>query len=176
MLELKQCGLQIKLECFVLETILACLLSGLDYFPGVHSRRWNGDSEDDQGRNEKILKIMENESNRNVYLISRFSLCNTDEELFKTFVKNTFHLSKEIRGNNGFGYDSILIPDPTYLITSIKGKTDKISDTRIEDIFLKSFDRNITIAELTQEEKNAINNRGRIAREIAEFLEGEMNG
>ena len=93
-----------------------------------------GDFSDDKGRNEKILKLMEDESNRRVYLTSRFSLCNEDGELFKTVVKNPFYLAHEIHGEHGFGYDPILIPDPRNLIENIRGKTTKISEERLAEI------------------------------------------
>ena len=139
-------------------------MNGCDYFPGVHSRRWSGAPEDDKSRNEKILELMEDEANRNVYLISRFSLVGEDGEIFKTSVKNIFELAYKIQGENGFGYDAILRPSIASILNAYEnGRISKYQRDMI-------IDNNSTIAELTQQEKNAINNRGRIAREVYDFL------
>jgi len=138
-------------------------IEALDYFPGVHSRRWSGSDDDDLGRDKQIINLMKDEENRNVYLISRFSLVDeTGDEICKTYIKNKFEISYEIKGNNGFGYDPILIPSKDAINSAIG-----ISDLRKEEI----ISNQLTIACLTQDEKNAINNRGRIASDIKKALD-----
>lgn len=141
-------------------------ISALDGFPGVHSRRWSGAENDDAGRNERILNLMKDEPDRDVYLISRFSLVNPNgEEIYKTVVKNKFTVSFSEVGKAGFGYDSILIPDLMNVMNS------NLPYERKFDIACNKR----TIAELTQDEKNAINNRGRIAKEIKKVIPDETN-
>lgn len=143
-------------------------ISGLDYFPGVHSRRWSGLSEDDLGRNKRILELMENNLEREAILASRFSLCNTTGEIFRTVVKNKFTLANKIHGDYGFGYDSLLIPSEVNIINA--RLVGRLTESRANEI----IEKELTIGELKQEEKNAINDRGRIAKEIAKFLGGYL--
>ena len=70
-------------------------VDALDFWPGVHSRRWYGNEKDDTGRNEKLLELMKNEDNRTVYLISRFALVDREKNiLFTDVVRNEFILAK----------------------------------------------------------------------------------
>lgn len=142
----------------------------LDYFPGVHSRRWSFEETDDAKRNAMILNLMENETDRRVYLISRFSLVDCDgNEIFKTVVKNKFNLAYDIFGKRGFGYDPILIPDVELIDDECKERLDL--DERGFDELIMGFQLgDTTIGCLPQHMKNAINNRGKIAKEIKEVL------
>lgn len=134
----------------------------LDYFPGVHSRRWSGIDSDDHGRNQRILELMKNEKkNRAAFLISRFSLCDSNgNEIFRTAVKNTFFIAYTERGEHGFGYDNILIPSSDKVQDAVdEGRLELKDEERRLDMVLGKF----TIGEMNQIEKNAINNRGKIA-------------
>ena len=143
-------------------------ISALDGFPGVHSRRWSGKPEDDRGRNEKILKLMKNEANRSVELTSRFSLVDGTGEVYKIGVTNYFDLAEEINDANGFGYDGLLIPRENAVIKAYK-------EGRLNgDFLLKFLKKNIVIGEMTQLEKNAINNRGRIASYIGNHIRANI--
>jgi XTP/dITP diphosphohydrolase len=145
-------------------------IEALDYMPGVHSRRWFGEENDDHGRNQKILDLMKNETNRTAYLISRFALVNADGVLIKTSVKNHFLIAYSERGKKGFGYDNILIP-------TVDSEEDSmwknlwehgLSDDDVMAVFNDGdFDfLETTIGQMTQEQKNLITFRGRIAEEI----------
>lgn len=145
-------------------------ITALDYFPGAHSRRWSFDEVDDSSRNKAILEMMKDEEDRSVYLISRFSLVDEDgNEIYKTCVKNEFNVTYEIIGNNGFGYDAILSP-AYYLVHDAytSGRLELGSEGFDAATVLNGFK---SVASLTQEQKNAINNRGRIAGEIKSILE-----
>lgn len=144
-------------------------IDALDWFPGVYSRRWYGTPADDIGRCAKILELMEGEKNRTVYLVSRFIL--TDENgnrIFSTAVRNQFKLAEKIEGNHGFGYDRILIPIWSNVFKA--AEEGRISLERAKEI----AESNSSIGMLSQEEKNAINNRGRIALEIRNFLDSRF--
>lgn len=143
----------------------------LSYFPGVHSRRWYGAPEDDDSRNEKLLELMENETDRTTYLISQFVLVNYDGDIVDCeTVSNEFSLAYEINGNKGFGYDKVLIPSENMLKNLVM---DGRNTLPLFDVF--DFEKT-TIGEMNQEQKNAITYRGRIARKIKEKLEGLENG
>lgn len=137
-------------------------IESLDWFPGVHSRRWSGSEEDDIGRNERILRILGDEANRTAYLVSRFSLSDPEgNEVYRTVVKNVFTVSDKIRGEAGFGYDSILLPGDAAI------KASSLPEDRKKEL----LELHPTVAELSQDEKNAINNRGRIALEIKSYFD-----
>lgn len=142
----------------------------LDYFPGVHSRRWSFDEKDDKSRNKMLLELMENEYDRRVYLISRFSLVDpSGNEIFKTVVKNKFNLAYDIFGEYGFGYDPILIPDASLIDKECKERLN-LSEKEFDELIMGFQLGDTTIGCLDQYEKNAINNRGRIAEEISSAL------
>jgi len=142
----------------------------LDYFPGVHSRRWSGTEGDDTSRNKKIISLMENEKDRLVYLISRFALVSPDGTLIGEYViKNPFDVANCVKGEHGFGYDPILCPRDEAIIKAILNG--KIPCERGKEIIANRY----SIGELTQEEKNAINNRGAIAEEVLGSLNGYKN-
>jgi len=53
-----------------------------------------GNEKDDIGRNEKLLELMQNEKNRKVFLISRFSLVDKAGTVIgEDVVKNEFFLA-----------------------------------------------------------------------------------
>ena len=142
--------------------------TSLGYAPGVNSRRWFGNPADDKGRNRKLLELMEEykgDDEREAFLISHFTLVDKDgRKLFTTFVKNRFIIADEIHDDHGFGYDAILIPDKNLVAVAVA--ENRIKPERAVEIIQKR----LTIGQLSQEEKNAINDRGRIAKEIKKYL------
>ena len=80
-------------------------IESLDDFPGVYSSyffRTVG--------NQGILKLLENESNRNAEYRA-YSILYRDGVYFRALGKCLGSISTEIKGSNGFGYDPIFIPD-----------------------------------------------------------------
>ena len=164
-------------------------IEALDYFPGVHSRRWFADADDDEARNKKILEMLSeypDSNDRTAYLISRFSVVDPDgNELAKDVVKNEYFISDKESGINGFGYDRILIPSDTMwdnmfndnLNYEFSGNYDFSMTTEYSgDALFSGIDLNIeypVIADLTQEQKNAVTYRGRIAKRISKKLKSE---
>lgn len=150
----------------LLEMTAGVFIESLDYMPGVHSRRWYGDETDDHGRNQKILELLKNETeNRKAYLISRFSLVNHDGDVIaKENVKNLFIIANEEHGKFGFGYDTILIPSLDMVADAYNRDNIKAGE------IFETLSINSTIGEMTQDEKNFITYRGRIAKEIANIL------
>ena len=92
--------------------------------------------------NEGILKLMENEDEREARYLSAVAFRDGDTTLtFKGEVKGW--ISREERGNAGFGFDPIFIPEE--------------GDGR-------------TFAEMSTEEKAKISHRGRAFRKLAEWI------
>lgn len=77
--------------------------------PGVLSKRFAGTNANSNDNIKKLLKLMENKSNRKARFVTVFSL------IIDGKIKNfegicNGHIAKEKKGNKGFGYDSIFIP------------------------------------------------------------------
>ena len=116
------------------------VVDALDGAPGVYSARYAGTGKEADNV-AKALKELEGKTNRKAYFISIFCLIlNGKEYFFEGKVNGT--ISTEIRGEDGFGYDPIFIPDG----------------------YSKSF------AQMTAEEKNNISHRGLAVKKLSDFL------
>jgi XTP/dITP diphosphohydrolase len=116
-------------------------VEALNGLPGVHSARFAGESKDSLANIEKVLSLLEGKENRKARFRTVIALIfNNEEYLFEGNVTGT--LINEKRGNRGFGYDPIFIPE---------GKTQ-------------------TFAEMTLSEKNKISHRSRAFKKLTEFL------
>jgi XTP/dITP diphosphohydrolase len=116
-------------------------VEALNGLPGVHSARFAGESKDSLANIEKVLSLLEGKENRKARFRTVIALIFKNEEyLFEDSVSGT--LINEKRGNEGFGYDPIFIPE---------GKTQ-------------------TFAEMTLSEKNKISHRARAFEKLREFL------
>jgi XTP/dITP diphosphohydrolase len=114
------------------------VLNGL---PGVHSARFAGDSKDSSANIDKVLDLLDGTENRKARFRTVIALIfNKKEYLFEGIVNGT--IIRERRGNEGFGYDPVFIPE---------GKT-------------------TTYAEMEFEDKNRISHRARAFEKLLEFL------
>ena len=114
----------------------------LDGEPGVYSARYAGVHGKHEANMDKVLKSMEGVSNRTARFRTVISLMWADiEHFFEGTVEGTIRNKRS--GTGGFGYDPIFQPD--------------------------GFD--ITFAEMTMDEKNAISHRARAMVGLMEFLE-----
>jgi len=102
------------------------ILNGL---PGIHSARF-ADINNDKANREKLLSLLKNETNRKAKFHTFIAYYNGQETLFFEGECKGNIIHNE-RGNNGFGYDPIFVPDGY----------------------------NKTFAELTENEKNKISHR-----------------
>jgi XTP/dITP diphosphohydrolase len=109
--------------------------------PGVHSARFAGENKDSDANINKLLSLLENETNRNARFRTVIALISDGKEyLFEGIVTGT--IIKERRGNHGFGYDPVFIPE---------GKS-------------------VTFAEMDLDEKNMISHRARAFEKLKLFL------
>jgi len=116
-------------------------VEALNGLPGVHSARFAGESKDSSANIEKVLSLLTGKENRKARFRTVIALIFKNEEyLFEGVVSGT--LINEKRGNEGFGYDPIFIPE---------GKTR-------------------TFAEMTLSEKNKISHRAKAFKKLKEFL------
>jgi XTP/dITP diphosphohydrolase len=119
----------------------------LDGQPGVRSARFAGEDATDEQNLRLLLERLASERDRRVEYVCAIALVSPEgeERIFEGRCSGA--AIAESRGEGGFGYDPIVVPD--------------------------DLDDGRTMAELTQTEKDAISHRGRAARELVAWLEGE---
>lgn len=121
-------------------------VDALDGAPGVFSARYCGAHGDDDANNAKVLAELEGVPD--VKRTARFvcALAFVDEDGTETTAFGTIEgrIAHGLSGEGGFGYDPMFLPD--------------------------EFGGAKTLAEVTQEEKNAISHRGNALRALKEKL------
>ena len=111
--------------------------------PGIYSARYTGNHDDsDEMRNLLVLKNMEGKENRGAAFVSAVCCVFPDGREITVRGECRGAIGFEQKGTNGFGYDSIFIPE--------------------------GYD--CMMAELSSEEKNAISHRGKAFRLLLEEL------
>lgn len=95
-------------NCFGDDTGLE--VEALNGAPGVFSARYAGDAHNSEANMLKLLKEMDGKENRNAQFRTVISLILDNKEyLFEGVIKG--RIATEKKGENGFGYDPIFIPD-----------------------------------------------------------------
>lgn len=122
------------------------IVDALGGAPGVYSSRYCGTDGDDAGNNAKLLTELSDVASEERSARFACSLVFIDEDGSETvaegFVEGSIGFEK--RGQNGFGYDPLFFPD--------------------------EYQGEKTMAELSQDEKNAISHRGSALRELKKIL------
>lgn len=96
------------LDCFADDTGLE--VETLGGAPGVYSARYAGDECDSEANMQKLLENLTGKSNRNAQFRTVIALIVKGEEmLFNGIVKGT--IATEKKGDSGFGYDPVFIPE-----------------------------------------------------------------
>ena len=109
--------------------------------PGVRSARYATDGHDDEANKKLLLQRLEGAECRNAQFRTAIALILDGEEyLFEGIVRG--HIACEEHGDGGFGYDPLFVPEGYEL----------------------------SFAEMSADEKNAISHRGRAVRALAAFL------
>lgn len=90
--------------------------SGLEVFslngaPGVYSARFAGENATDEENNEKLLRLLEDKSDRSARFVSVISLAFPDGSIIAARGECTGRIIREPRGDGGFGYDPLFVPD-----------------------------------------------------------------
>lgn len=126
-------------DCFADDTGL--MVDALGGAPGVYSARYAGEHCSPADNVAKMLREMKGETNRKAHFATVIALvADGSERTFEGRVDGS--ISESPRGDSGFGYDPIFIPDES-------GKC---------------------FAEMTSEDKNSISHRGRAMRKLRDFL------
>ena len=110
--------------------------------PGVRSARYATDGHDDEANKRLLLERLQGEENRAAQFRTAVALILGGKEyLFEGIVRGDIAI--EQHGEGGFGYDPLFFPEGG----------------------------DLTFAQMSSEEKNAISHRGRAVRKLAEFLQ-----
>ena len=119
-------------------------VEALDNAPGIYSSRY---AENDPARITRILKELECKDNRRARFVCVISIA-FNKEIVGSFRGEVYGTIIDApRGENGFGYDPIFMPD--------------------------GFDK--TFGEMSDEEKNKISHRANAIEKVIEFVEDEMS-
>lgn len=120
-------------------------VTALNMEPGVYSARYAGEEGNSEKNMDKLLLNLAGSNDRSARFRTVIALIIDDvEHLFEGIVNG--RIANERSGSEGFGYDPIFIPDGY----------------------------EITFAEMSSEDKNAISHRGRAVRAMAEFLKDRL--
>ena len=131
------------LDCFADDTGLE--VEALNGAPGIYSARYaGGEGHDSEANMKKLLTEMAGKTNRNAQFRTAICLIEKgNKHLFEGIVKGRIIEAK--RGNSGFGYDPVFIPEGY----------------------------NETFAEMGNAEKNKISHRARAVAALCEYLQNE---
>ncbi len=127
-------------DCFADDTGLE--VEALGGEPGIYSARYAGEPSDSAKNRQKLLERLHGMQNRKARFRTVIALIMEGEtHLFEGIVTGQILASE--RGESGFGYDRLFVPDGS----------------------------NKTFAEMNATEKNAISHRGRALQKMKEFLQ-----
>ncbi|WP_321478825.1 non-canonical purine NTP diphosphatase [uncultured Bacteroides sp.] len=128
-----------QLNCFGDDSGLE--IEALNNEPGVYSARYAGEDKNSLANMQKVLSVMEGEKNRKAQFRTVISLIlNGKKYFFEGTIKGEI-ITKE-RGESGFGYDPIFVPEGY----------------------------NKTFAELGNEVKNKISHRAQAVDKLCKFI------
>ena len=134
------------LHCAVIADDSGLLVDALDGAPGVYSHRFAGENATDAQRCEKLLELLKDTPAEKRTARFQCVLCYVnaagEEQFFSGVCEGVIGTSP--RGENGFGYDPVFIADDY---------------------------PDVTVAELTDDQKNAISHRGKALRSMAQWLQ-----
>ena len=118
-------------------------IEALNGEPGVNSARYSGVHGNDAANRKKVLKLLNGVPDEKRKAQFRTVICYVDDRKTE-YIEGicSGRIINEERGTNGFGYDSLFVPD--------------------------GYDK--TFAEMTAEEKNRVSHRGKAVRNLVEFL------
>ena len=126
-------------DCFADDTGLE--VESLDGAPGVYSARYAGEECDSEANMRKLLENLTGKTNRNAQFRTVIALIiNGEEMLFNGIVKGV--IATEKKGDSGFGYDPIFVPEG----------------------------HSASFAQMSSEMKNSMSHRFRATQQLGDFL------
>lgn len=86
-------------------------VTALNGDPGVYSARWAGPGKDFGAAMERVLRELNGKADRSAAFVCVLALANPDGTVFTVEGRVTGTIADTIRGDAGFGYDPIFLPD-----------------------------------------------------------------
>ena len=86
-------------------------MEALNGEPGVYSARWSGEGCTYHDNNLKLLRELAGKSNRRAQFRTVIALARPGEKPLTVEGSVRGFIIEELRGNQGFGYDPLFIPD-----------------------------------------------------------------
>ena len=127
------------LDCFADDTGLE--VEALGGAPGVYSARYAGEECDSEANMRKLLENLTGKTNRNAQFRTVIALIiNGEEMLFNGIVKGA--IATEKKGDSGFGYDPIFVPEG----------------------------HSASFAQMSSEMKNSMSHRFRATQQLSDYL------
>lgn len=123
-------------------------VDGLDGDPGVYSARYAGENATFADNIHKLLENLSNRENasRKAHFSCVLALCDGDEVILSVEGRCNGQITATPRGEGGFGYDPVFLPD---------GET-------------------LTFSEMSADAKNLISHRGLAVRQFSQLFETAM--
>lgn len=120
-------------------------VDALNGMPGVLSARWSGPPKSDARNNELLLAQLSDvpDDRRTAHFACAVALVHPDGRELVVEGRMDGRVIREVRGSGGFGYDVLFVADDF---------------------------PDVTTAELTREDKDAVSHRGKALREIAPLV------
>lgn len=115
-------------------------VSALGGAPGIFSARFAGEHGNSRANNEKLLRELENATDRSARFVTVLCILQQDGSVHYVEGECRGTILKEFRGSEGFGYDPLFVPE---------------GETR-------------TFAEMSVEEKQNLSHRGRAIASLRE--------
>lgn len=122
-------------------------IDALDKKPGVMSARWLGHDTSYDVKNQKVLDLLKDKTDRTCRYVCAIAITRVNEEpvVFEDSVE--CEVALEAKGSNGFGYDPIIYYAPLAK----------------------------TMAEMSKDEKNSISHRGKAVRKLEAWLDAQKH-
>lgn len=124
------------------------VVDALEGKPGVYSARFAGENASDEENNNKLLNLLREvpAQERSARFVCVIAVCTPDGEVFTVKGECEGRIGLKPRGDRGFGYDPLFIP--------------------------QGYD--LTFAELPEDEKNRISHRGKALTKIVPVIKELM--
>lgn len=135
--------------CIAVADDSGLVVDALNGEPGIYSARYGyGHEASDEARNEYLLKRLGDEKQRSARFVCCICCCLPDGNTITARGECEGEILDAPRGSNGFGYDPLFRP----------------------------LGYDVSMAELSADEKNAISHRGKAMREFIEKFKRYYNG
>jgi len=131
-----------KIDYMVIADDSGLFVDALNGEPGVYSSRYAGEDGNDKKNNEKLLENLKDKDDRHAAFKTIIALITEDKTLYTVEGICKGVLGDEPKGENGFGYDPLFIPEGYEL----------------------------TFSQLGEEVKNKISHRAAALHELKEIL------